>query len=99
MWKCENVRGLSFRTESAEADEARNLTESAAINVEIKHVEPIYLVPINGTRFLTSSASADSVRNDGPRPFSHFHIYHSSTFFILLHSSHLPYFRTKLIDL
>ena len=81
MWKCENVRMSrepSFRTESAEADEVRNLTESSAINIEINNVEPIYLVPINGTRFLTSFASADSVRNDDSRPiftFSHFHIF------------------------
>jgi len=42
MWKCGNVRMScepSFRTESSEADEVRNLTEFPEANVIIENVE------------------------------------------------------------
>ena len=65
MWKCGNVkmwkwagsRHFERSLGAKRRDEVRNLTESSAINIEINNVEPIYLVPINGTRFLTLSAS------------------------------------------
>ena len=58
MWRCDEFAGSRhFELSPPEADEVRNLTESADINMEINHTIPMYLVPINSTRFLTSSAS------------------------------------------